>query len=198
MRRNLFLLTVCLLSGLGASSAALADSAPTPEQVLDWQERMARAEKLQAQGKARREEAEAQFASQRTACETRFFVTACVEDARRAMLEQTRAGRSTENTGLALAREIQKEQQVDRERRLAAAQPARAAELAQRAAAVEAAQAQDAQQHQQQVDDKARRAAEGARRKQEAEARVARKQAEHAAALAARKAAAERSGQAAQ
>lgn len=194
MRSNFILLSACLISGLFFGQGVLADNGPTQEQLIDWQERMERAEKLQAQGRARREEAEAQFASQRAVCETRFFVTACIEDARRSMLENTRAGRSTENTGLALAREVRKEQQLDRERRLGATQPARDADRATRAAAIESAQAQDEFRRREVLDDKASRAAEGGQRKQQDEARVARKLSEHAAKLNERRRAAEAAG----
>ncbi len=194
MRRHFMLLSAFLLSGLFSGQGVLAESGPTQEQLIDWQERMERAEKLQAQGKARREEAEVQFASQRAVCETRFFVTACIEDARRSMLENVRAGRSSENTGLALSREIRKEQQLDRERRLGASQAAREADRATRATAIEAGQAQDEIRRQEQLDDKARRAADGAQRKQQEEARLARKLSDHAAKVAEQKKAAEAGG----
>jgi len=166
--------------------ALAADNGPSPELEADWQLRLDKAEALQSEGRARKEEAERIFEQKSAQCRKSFLVNQCLDQARQEHMLSTRAASNLEIEGKALARVVKKEQLADKDRRQAEAAPQRAADRESRAVETDAArQAAEAEAAATRVN-KARQAEEGARRKaaeaeqlrkkrEDHEARVARK-----------------------
>ena len=88
----------CVASGLFAAllaTAALPAHAQTPDEAARAAER-ARAEALEAEGKALRAEAEATYEATVPGCYDRFFVNRCIDQAKKKRLETVQRARALE------------------------------------------------------------------------------------------------------
>lgn len=178
-----------LLSALMLPMAASAEDGPTPAQIADWEQRLARADDLQSEGKRLQDAADREFDAGSKACFSRFLVNACQNDAKKKHVAATREARRISNEGGNLERAVRKEQQVDQDARRAADAPRQAAErqareietAAERAAAVRSAEEKQAEKSRLAEEGLKRKAADAERQRQkreEHEAKVARKVAE--------------------
>ena len=180
-------------------AAQAAEGAAIADQPAAWQERLDKASALQAESRAQQEAADKVLAGKNAECATTFFINDCRNAAAREHLEATRQARRLEIDGKAMAREVKREQALERARLSAEEAPKRAAALelrqaesmnARRAAEDRVAATQAA---------KAAKAAEGERRKAAEAKELRQKQAEHAARVARKKREAEqRAAQAAE
>lgn len=159
-----------------------------PGQEADWQARLERVASLQVEADQREKAATAAFEQQNLACQQKFFVNACVEDARQANITETREIRRLRIEASEMERAVKREQLIAKDAQAAAERAAREQSLPER----ERLRAEDGQvverERQQRLDEKARKAEEGARRKAEREAAHQRKLDEHVARMAEREA----------
>lgn len=168
---------------------ALADEA-------DWQRRLERARSMQDEAQQRQKAADAEFEQRSLACQSKFMVSGCVDDARKAHIAVTRETRQLRIDADALEREVKREQVKAREQERAAAAEVRERDLAERERRIAGERAAAAEQARQEAAAaKAEKAAAGARRKAEQAEAHRRKVADHEARVAGKKArAAARSG----
>ena len=172
--------------------SAIADNASEAQQAADWEQRLMRAEELQHEGRRQQEAADQTFATESQACFSRFLVTACQNNAKRAHVVATQKARRIENEGAALERAVKQEQRADKDARREADAPRREAELKTREAETAAARAAAGQNAETRQADKARQAEVGAQRKAADAERQRKKREEHEARVARRMADAER------
>ena len=169
-----------------------ADNLVSPERQADWEKRQAQAVDWQRDASARQSEAEKLYEQTALECQKKFQVNACLSDAHKLYIKSRTEARRLENEGKLLERQIKKEQLNERDQRRAAEAPQHEATLqaresetaAERKAAAEVQAAKEA--------DQAKKAKEGVKRKAADADRLAKKQAQHEAELAARKEKAER------
>jgi outer membrane murein-binding lipoprotein Lpp len=167
---------------------ALADEA-------DWQRRLERARSMQDEAQQRQKAADAEFEQRSLACQSKFMVSGCVDDARKAHIAVTRETRQLRIDADALEREVKREQVKAREQERAAAAEVRERDLAERERRIAGERAAAEQARQEAAAAKAEKAAAGARRKAEQAEAHRRKVADHEARVAGKKArAAARSG----
>ena len=178
---------VSLIASLVISVAAHAgESVPDTEQQTAWQQRQDEADALKAEGKAHRQAAEKVYEETAAACAAKLLVNGCRNEARKVYVAATKEARAIENKGHALALAVNKEQALDRDRRLAVQLEQREADRQERAAEMsEARQAAD-EQRAETRSDKARQAELGRQRKAAEAEKLQRKQAAHEARQAAR------------
>jgi len=167
------------------SAQAVADEA-------DWEARLQRASAMQGAAEDRQKAADAEFARNNVACQEKFLVNACVNEARDAHIAATRENRQQQIDASALERQVRREQAAARAARLAAESERRALELPAREQAVAAERRQAESERQLAQTDKQRKAEARARKRAEQTEAHRRKVAEHEARVAERKARADR------
>jgi colicin import membrane protein len=167
--------------------ASTAEQGVTDERQADWDRRQAQALDLQREGGVRQAEAEKAFAQAEIECPKKFLVNSCRIDAKKVYNQSHNEAKRLENEGKAIERQIKKEQLSDRDQRRAAEMPQHDADLQVREAQTEAARKEAMELQAAKEADKARKAEEGAKRKAADAERLATKQAQHEAKLAAGK-----------
>lgn len=152
-------------------SSLVADEA----QEASWQARLDRVTRMQEEAGQREKLAAAEFEQQNLACQKKFLVNACVDKARQANIAETRAIRRLRIEAAEIERAVKREQLVARDAQAAAERVAREQSLPER----QRLRGEDVQlverERQQRLEEKARKAEEGARRKAEREAAHQRK-----------------------
>ncbi|UCV23064.1 hypothetical protein [Ferribacterium limneticum] len=160
-------------------AALAADGAVSAEQQAAWQVRLDKAAALQAESRARQDEADELLARKNTECATKFLINDCRNAAAKEHLKTTREARRLEIDGRAMEREVKREQLSDRNRVQVEDAPRRAADL-------ELRQAESMNARQSAEDKiaaaraaKAAKAAEGEKRKLAEAEKQRKKQADH-------------------
>ena len=128
-----------LIVGLWLPLAALAESAPDAARQADWTARLDKAAALIAEGKALKEAATKALEEKTPACDQKFLVNACRNEARKEYLKASHEAQRLESEGKAIEREVKKEQVADSKQRKAEEAPQQAAELEAREADTAAA-----------------------------------------------------------
>lgn len=185
MEHRSLLLAAGLILALSRAPLGLAADDPTPAgepsaaQKAAWEERLREAKSLQRDAKAKKDESERRYEAEQKACFSRFRVYDCQDAARQRHLAVAAEARKIENYGLALERQVKKEQLADKDARRAAEAPQREADLRERETEVAADRAETAAIQEKKMADKAVKAEEGARRRADDEARRQKKQERH-------------------
>lgn len=180
---NIWLITCLLVAG----PLAAAESQAPAELQADWDKRMIQASELQREGSQRQAEAEKLYEQSQRDCQKKFLVNSCLGDARKVYTKSHNEARLLENEGKAIERQIKKEQLSDSDLRRAAQAPQREADLQVRETETSALRKVSADEQAAQEAEKARKAAEGSKRKAADAERLAKKQAEHEAKVTAKK-----------
>jgi colicin import membrane protein len=120
---GLIVLLALPLAGMAADGEVSAD------QQSAWQARLDKAAALQAESKARQDEADALLVQKNEVCATKFLINDCRNAAAKEHLKTTREARRLEIDGKAMEREVKREQLSDRNRVQAEEAPRRAADL---------------------------------------------------------------------
>ena len=180
---NIWLITCLLVAG----PLAAAESQAPAELQADWDKRMIQASELQREGSQRQAEAEKLYEQSQRDCQKKFLVNSCLGDARKVYTKSHNEARLLENEGKAIERQIKKEQLSDSDLRRAAQAPQREADLQVRETETSALRKVSADEQAVQEAEKARKAAEGSKRKAADAERLAKKQAEHEAKVTAKK-----------
>ena len=180
---NIWLITCLLVAG----PLAAAESQAPAELQADWDKRMIHASELQREGSQRQAEAEKLYEQSQRDCQKKFLVNSCLGDARKVYTKSHNEARLLENEGKAIERQIKKEQLSDSDLRRAAQAPQREADLQVRETETSALRKVSADEQAAQEAEKARKAAEGSKRKAADAERLAKKQAEHEAKVTAKK-----------
>lgn len=180
---NIWLITCLLVAG----PLAAAESQAPAELQTDWDKRMIQASELQREGSQRQAEAEKLYEQSQRDCQKKFLVNSCLGDARKVYTKSHNEARLLENEGKAIERQIKKEQLSDSDLRRAAQAPQREADLQVRETETSALRKVSADEQAAQEAEKARKAAEGSKRKAADAERLAKKQAEHEAKVTAKK-----------
>lgn len=198
MQKKLFPQSVLLLFlTLAGASLGAAEALVSEERLADWEQRQSQAMLLQREGAAAKADADMAFEQAEIECHKKFLVNSCLIDARRVYNQSRTAALRVENEGKAIERQIRKEQLNERDQQRAAEAPQRAAELSARESETAAQRQLVADEQARLALDKERKAAVGAKSKAESAERLAKKQAQHEARLAAaREKAARRASQA--
>lgn len=170
-----------ILAALLACGSAWADDGPGPEREAEWNSRLRQADELRREGAARKAAAEKQFTADEAACNRKLLVNICREDAKQRRIPEVNEARRLETEGRRMEQEVHQEQFADREARRAAEAPQKAADLERKAGETAKLRQDTGERIETQQQKKDRQAVEGKKRRAEREARVARKQADHAA-----------------
>jgi len=180
-------------------AALAAEGEVSADQQAAWQMRLDKAAALQAESKARQDEADELLVKRNAECATKFLINDCRNAAAREHLKTTREARRMEIDGRAMEREVKREQLSDRNRVQAEEAPRRAADLELRQAeSMNARQAAEDKMAATRAA-KAAKAAEGEKRKIAEAEKQRKKQADHDARVAQKKREAEqRAAQAAE
>ncbi len=179
-------LAICLALIGAAGHAVAAASGVPPEQAADWQARLERADALQREGNEKKAAAEKRQDEEMNACYRKFFVNRCRDNVHDEYVETVRDARRIRNEGLAIERQVKKEQLSARDLQAAAEMPEREAELQAREAETRAAREAAAEEEAAKRAEKAKQAEAGAQRKAHEAERQRRKQAQQEARLAAK------------
>ncbi len=176
-----------------------AEGEVSADQQAAWQMRLDKAAALQAESKARQDEADELLTKRNAECATKFLINDCRNAAAREHLKTTREARRLGIDGRAIEREVKREQLSDRNRVQAEEAPRRAADLELRQAeSMNARQAAEDKMAATRAA-KAAKAAEGEKRKIAEAEKQRKKQADHDARVAQKKREAEqRAAQAAE
>ncbi|TXT25609.1 MAG: biopolymer transport protein TolA [Rhodocyclaceae bacterium] len=176
-----------------------AEGEVSADQQAAWQMRLDKAAALQAESKARQDEADELLVKRNAECATKFLINDCRNAAAREHLKTTREARRLGIDGRAIEREVKREQLSDRNRVQAEEAPRRAADLELRQAeSMNARQAAEDKMAATRAA-KAAKAAEGEKRKIAEAEKQRKKQADHDARVAQKKREAEqRAAQAAE
>ena len=169
-----------LIVGLWLPLAALAESAPDAARQADWTARLDKAAALIADGKALKEAATKALEEKTPACDQKFLVNACRNEARKEYLKASHEAQRLESEGKAIEREVKKEQVADSKQRKAEEAPQQATELAAREADNAAARQATQDKIEATQANKARQAEEGEKRKAAEAERLRQKQEAHA------------------
>ena len=164
--------------------AALAQPADNAGQEADWAARLDKAAALQAESRTMKDAARQMLEEKTRACDQKFLVNACREEARRDYLKASHAAQRLEAEGRSIEREVKREQIAERERRRVEEAPQQAAELEARAAQTEAARQATQARIEATRADKEKQAEVGERRKAAEAERLRQKQEAHARKLA--------------
>jgi len=156
-----------------------APAGPSAAQVADWEARMARAQELQADGKARKQAALELFEAEKKECFQKFMVTNCQLAAKKRYNESMKEARRITNEGGTLERQVKKERLDDKDARRAEDAPRREADLQSREARTAEAHGQAEEERQKKEADKARQTAEGSQRQAANEERLRQKREAH-------------------
>lgn len=180
-------------------AALAAEDEVSADQQAAWQMRLDKAATLQAESKARQDEADELLVKRNAECATKFLINDCRNAAAREHLKTTREARRMDIDGRAIEREVKREQLSDRNRVQAEEAPHRAADLELRQAeSMNARQAAEDKMAATRAA-KAAKAAEGEKRKIAEAEKQRKKQADHDARVAQKKREAEqRAAQAAE
>lgn len=114
---------------LAAAAARASDGVATPEREADWASRREEAKALRQKGAARKSEAEARFSAREKECFQKFRVIDCQQEARQQYIEASHEAQRIENAGLALERQVKKEELAQKDARRLAEAPQREADL---------------------------------------------------------------------
>ncbi|MGB4066231.1 MAG: hypothetical protein WBK19_20580 [Azonexus sp.] len=168
-------------------AALAAEGEVSADQQAAWQMRLDKAAALQAESKARQDEADELLANRNAECATKFLINDCRNAAAREHLKTTREARRLGIDGRAIEREVKREQLSDRNRVQAEEAPHRAADLELRQAeSMNARQAAEDKMVATRAA-KAAKAAEGEKRKIAEAEKQRKKQADHDARVAQKK-----------
>lgn len=160
-------------------AALAAEDEVSADQQATWQMRLDKAATLQAESKARQDEADELLVKRNAECATKFLINDCRNAAAREHLKTTREARRMEIDGRAMEREVKREQLSDRNRVQAEEAPRRAADLELRQAeSMNARQAAEDKMAATRAA-KAAKAAEGEKRKIAEAEKQRKKQADH-------------------
>lgn len=160
-------------------AALAAEVEVSADQQAAWQMRLDKAATLQAESKARQDEADELLVKRNAECATKFLINDCRNAAAREHLKTTREARRMEIDGRAMEREVKREQLSDRNRVQAEEAPRRAADLELRQAeSMNARQAAEDKMAATRAA-KAAKAAEGEKRKIAEAEKLRKKQADH-------------------
>lgn len=160
-------------------AALAAEDEVSADQQAAWQMRLDKAATLQAESKARQDEADELLVKRNAECATKFLINDCRNAAAREHLKTTREARRLEIDGRAMEREVKREQLSDRNRVQAEEAPRRAADLELRQAeSMNARQAAEDKMAATRAA-KAAKAAEGEKRKIAEAEKQRKKQADH-------------------
>ena len=173
-------LTVALWAAFCLPLAAIAEPIGNAEQEADWAARLDKAAALQAESRAMKDAAKQTLEEKTPACDQKFLVNACREEARREYLKASHAAQRLETEGRAIEREVKREQIAEREKRRVEEAPQQEAELKARAAETEAARQATQARIEATRADKAKKTEEGERRKAADAERLRQKQEAHA------------------
>ena len=173
-------LTVALWAAFCLPLAAIAEPLGNAEQEADWAARLDKAAALQAESRAMKDAAKQTLEEKTPACDQKFLVNACREEARREYLKASHAAQRLETEGRAIEREVKKEQVADSKQRKAEEAPQQAAELEAREADTAAARQATQDKIEATQANKARQAEEGEKRKAAEAERLRQKQEAHA------------------
>ena len=173
-------------------AAHAAESGAETDQQASWRERLDKAAALQSESKSLKEEGLKRKEQLHLECGKKFLVNSCRIDADREYLKTTHEARRLEAEGRALEREVKKEQLAERDRQRADEAPRHEAEMQARQADTAAGRQAAEQKIEAERADKARKAAEGEKRKAEQAEKYRQKQEAHDAKVAAKKLEAER------
>ena len=188
MTIRLFSLNTWLITCLLVAGPLAAAESPAPAELqADWDKRMIQASELQREGSQRQAEAEKLYEQSQRDCQKKFLVNSCLGEARKVYTKSHNEARLLENEGKAIERQIKKEQLSDSDLRRAAQAPQREADLQVRETETSALRKVSADEQAAQEAEKARKAAEGSKRKAADAERLAKKQAEHEAKVTAKK-----------
>ena len=110
-------------------AALAAGGEVSTDQQAAWQARLDKAAALQAESRARQDEADALLAQKNEVCATRFLINDCRNAAAREHLKTKREARRLEIDGKAMEREVKREQLSNRNRVQVEDAPRRAADL---------------------------------------------------------------------
>jgi len=130
-----------ILVAAGASAQAAEPSAPAPLDYPDPADDAAQIKRLRATASSLRDAAERRLRAASAACQGRFFVNACLDDARAERLRVLAQVRAQEAEAAAIERRLRLAEQAADERRREAAADAKAERQAAQAAAFHEAQA---------------------------------------------------------
>lgn len=175
-----FAIALCLTATCGPVwAAAFPGSEPEPARKADWDRRLTIAQAQQQAGKAKKAEAKKLFEAEKVACFEKFRVTDCQEEARRRYVVSTNEARRIENDGLALERQVKKEQLADKAARYEADAPLRAADRAQREAKVAEARQKSEEKRSRKIASQQEKTKQGAERRARDAERLEKKKARH-------------------
>lgn len=172
---HLILVLLCL------AAPAWAADGPSPDQEADWNSRLRQAEELRNEGATRKAAAEKRFAEEEAACNRKFLVNQCREEAKLRRIPEVDEARRLEIEGKRLEQAVRQEQFADSEARRAAEVPEREADWRKRAGETGARRQETDSRIESRQAQKEKDAEAGRKRRAERQAEIARKQAEHAA-----------------
>jgi colicin import membrane protein len=178
MENRTLLLVACLIF-LALPGFALSADVGNAEQRADWAQRLGKAQAMVDEGKAHRVAAAKIRADKDAECPKRFRVTACLAENNDAYMLLERQANGLENEGLAIKREILKEQLQEKDAQHQAETARREAELGARASATTAARQKETAGEDNIRAKKARQAEIGRQRKLADEQKLHRKQVAH-------------------
>ena len=173
-----------LIAVLWLPLAAFAESGVSAAQEADWAARLDKAATLLAESRTIKDDAKQALDAKTLACDKKFMVNACRNDARQEYLKASHAAQRLESEGKAIERAVKKEQIAQRERQKAEDAPQQAADLQAREAQTDATRQAAQDRIEATQADKAAKAAEGEKRKAADAERLRQKQEAHARKLA--------------
>lgn len=153
--------------------------APPAVAGADWEARLAKGKALKGESKDRKNEATATFEAAKLACQKKFRVYECHDEARERYVLAIKEARRLENEGAAIERQVKKEQLADKDQRHRDEVPQREADLKEREAAVAADQQQAAAKHDKLQAKKAQQEAEGPEKRAADDERIRLKREKH-------------------
>lgn len=143
---------------LPAAALAQVDSRPLSD--AERSERLARASRLQDEAARLQQEADARLKTANDACYKKFLVSSCLEEAKKAHTQETRAATRMEQEGKEIERDVKRRDVAARDAQRAVDAPRREAEQKAQGEAYRAEEAQRAEERAAKVADKERKAAE--------------------------------------
>lgn len=179
-----------LVTGLSLGCLLIAPSLCLAE-AADWDARLAQAAQLRADSEQKLQAADALLTQEKAACQTKFQVNACINDAEQRHLVVRRENRARIIEADRIERTVKSEQRSARMAEKAERQATRTAELPTRAAQSDAEAQQSEALRREKLQGKERDAAVRVQKKAEQQAAHQRKLAEHEARVAKKKARAE-------
>lgn len=173
-----------LIAALWLPLAAFAEGGVNAAQEADWAARLDKAAALLAESRTIKDDAKQALEAKTLACDKKFLVNACRNDARLEYLKASHEAQRLESEGKAIERAVKKEQIAQRDRQKAEDAPRQAADLEAREAQTEATRQAAQDKIEAMQADKAAKATEGEKRKAADAERLRHKQEAHARKLA--------------